>query len=97
MPDSRDNIPNRHRQPVCSSSEERGFVSRKHAEAEEQRKAEKHKEATAHSKIGRQLSESKLCEKLAKLLPCDYPGFASPEVFGLPDLPFSPGAAPAQP
>ncbi|MBV8895758.1 MAG: hypothetical protein JO051_04540 [Acidobacteriaceae bacterium] len=66
-------------------------------EAEEQRKAEKHKGAFARAKIRRQLDEFRLTEKLAKLLPRDYAGLSNLEAFNLSDLPSSPGASPAQP
>ena len=67
--------------------EERGFVSKKHAEAEEQRKAEKHKEATAHAKIRRQLDEIRLTEKFAKLFPPNFPIQQALAASNAPDSP----------
>jgi hypothetical protein len=77
--------------------EERGFASQKRAEAEEQRKVEKHQEGMALKKVHRQIAEVKLGKALAQVLPPDFAAFAPPQPLGLPNLPFSTGLMQPQP
>jgi hypothetical protein len=51
---------------------ERGFVSQKHAEAEETRKAEKHAQAMAIGKARLQMTEIRAAKAFADILPPDF-------------------------